>query len=208
MNPVVTLVAGAGPSEDEARTLLRRELLRPEYQDSDLLGRVTQWLSRLFSSLLGDAADVPVLSFVAIVVVLFLLVLVVALLLGRLRRSGSAATATHSALLVERVSAAELRTRAEEALASGDATTAVVEAYRALAVRQVERRRIDDVPGATAHEVGEMLAEALPPHAESVREAATLFDLALYGEHPASAEQARTLLALDDLLDGRAPVAR
>lgn len=194
--------------EDEARSLLRRELLRPEYQDSDLLGRLTRWLQRVFSSLLGNAADVPLLSFVALVVVLLLLVLAAVLVLSRLRRSGAAAAPATPALLDERVTSAEWRARAEAALASGDATTAVVEAYRALAVRQVERRRIDDVPGATAHEVGEMLAAAAPRHAAAVRQAATLFDLALYGEHPASAEQARTLLELDDLLAERGQVVR
>ncbi|GGD23025.1 DUF4129 domain-containing protein [Nocardioides daphniae] len=204
----MTLVTGAGPGEDDARDLLRRELLRPEYQDSDLLGRATRWLEDLFSSLLGDAVEVPLLAFLAIVVVLFLLVLAVGLVLSRWRRSGTVTAAPPSALLVDQVDAAELRARAEAALDSGDATTAVVEAYRALAVRQVERRRIDDVPGATAHEVGEMLAEALPAHATAVREAAALFDVALYGEHPATAEQARTLLDLDDRLAGRSGVAR
>lgn len=194
--------------EDEARSLLRRELLKPEYQDSDLLGRMTRWLERLFASLLGDAVSRPVLSYVAIGVVLLLLALAVGLTVSRWRRAGAVTEPTTTSVLAERVSADELRARAEAALAAHDATTAVVEAYRALAVRQVERRRIDDVPGATAHEVGEMLAAALPQHAAQVRGAATLFDLALYGEHPATGEQARTLLALDDLLAGRVEVQR
>lgn len=194
--------------EDEARSLLRRELLNPEYQDSDLLGRLMRWVERLFVSLLSDAVSVPLLSFVALGVVLVLLVLSVVLAVRRWRRAGVVTAATTTSVLSEPVSADELRARAEAALGAGDATTAVVDAYRALAVRQVERRRIDDVPGATAHEVGEMLAEALPQHAAQVRGAATLFDLALYGEQPATGEQARTLLALADLLDGRVGVQR
>ena len=71
-----------------------------------------------------------------------------------------------------------------------------------MAVRQVERARIDDVPGATAHELAGLLAEATPALADRLRAAADRFDLVLYGDRPATADEARAVLALDDDLVG------
>ena len=62
----------------------------------------------------------------------------------------------------EAITAAELRARAEAALAEGRHEDALVDGFRALAVRQVERGRLDDTPGATAHEVAGVLAREYP----------------------------------------------
>ena len=63
---------------------------------------------------------------------------------------------TAAAVLTEEVvTADELRARAEAALEAGRFEEAVVEGFRAVAVRQVERGRLSDTPGATAHEVAE-----------------------------------------------------
>ena len=68
-------------------------------------------------------------------------------------------------------------------------------------MRQVERGRIDDAPGATAHEVAALLG-ASTPTSGSRRPQRRLFDLVLYGDRPATGEQARDVLALDDELAG------
>ena len=65
------------------------------------------------------------------------------------------------------LTAAELRARAERALAEGRYGDAVVDGFRALAVRQVERGRLDDLPGATAHEVAVALAAEHPARASA-----------------------------------------
>ena len=85
------------------------------------------------------------------------------------------------------VTAAELRARADAALAEGRHGDAVVDGFRALAVRQVERGRLDDAPGATAHEVAAALGAAYPAAARprSTRSAA-LFERVLYGDRPAT----------------------
>ena len=44
------------PSGDEARRQLRRELVRPEYYEDDVIGRLTRWLDRLISGTV-DAAS-------------------------------------------------------------------------------------------------------------------------------------------------------
>ena len=81
---------------------------------------------------------------------------------------------------------------------------ALVDAFRAVAVRQVERGRIDDLPGATAHEVAVALAEVFPEQGADVHRCAGLFDLVLYGGRPATRDQAVDVLGLDDRLGVRA----
>ncbi len=101
------------------------------------------------------------------------------------------------------ITAAALRARAEAALAEGRFGDALVDAYRALAVRQVERGRIEDLPQATAHELAAGLGLEFPAQRLLIDRSADLFDSVLYGDHPATREQAIDVLALDDELSGR-----
>ena len=195
------LVAPLDPSPDRARSLLRRELVRPEYHDRDLMQRLLDWLQRMVDSGLRAASNAsPLPSIVAVFVFLLLLVLL-GWLLSRARRSAPV-PAVRSVLSEARPTAAELRRRAEAALAGGRAEEALVEGFRALTARQVERGRIDDIPGATAHEVAASLAATFPHKRPKVDDSALLFDLVLYGDRPASPEQATRVLALDDELAG------
>jgi len=188
------------PTPGEARGQLRRELARDEYRQ-DLLPRILARLQRLFEDALDAAAGMGPASALAALVVLAGLVVALAWLLSRAR---TAATETPSGPLLgeEAVSAAELRRRAQEALLEGRHEDAVVEAVRALTVHQVELGRLTDVPGATAREVAAGLAASAPPLAARFDRMAALFDGVLYGKHPASAEDARFVLALDDELAG------
>ncbi|WP_295656570.1 DUF4129 domain-containing protein [uncultured Nocardioides sp.] len=195
-------LAPLDPSPDEARSLLRRELLRPEYNDQDLLGRLLDWLQRTLDRGLDAASRVPALSTFVAMLVLCLLVLALAWLVSRARGSAAADRAAGPVLTDERVSAAELRARAEAALAEGRADDALVDGFRALAVRQVERGRLPEAPGTTAREVARDLGAAVPALAPRAEEAATRFDLVLYGGRPATREQAVSVLALDDDLVG------
>jgi hypothetical protein len=76
----------------------------------------------------------------------------------------------------------------------------VVDGYRALAARQIERGRLEDRPGATAHEIAAVLATSYDGQRQRITAAADLFDVTLYGERPATDGQARELLGLDDEL--------
>ncbi|MFJ9316643.1 DUF4129 domain-containing protein [Pimelobacter simplex] len=191
------------PSGDEARGELRRELARPEYHDTDLLDRLDRWLGRLIDDTVGAASgSSPVMVIVATVVVLAIAG-AVAFLVSRARATARGTPEARPALGDEAISADALRARAEAALAAGDTTAALVDAFRAVAVRQVERGRIDDLPQATAHELAAALGSVFPERRGAVLRGADLFDEVLYGERPASADQARDLLALDDALGGR-----
>ena len=100
------------------------------------------------------------------------------------------------------ISAREWRERAERALAEGRDSDALVDGFRALVARQVERGRLDAAPGTTAHEVTLALQSAYPAQAAGMSEGARLFDLVLYGERPATREQADFVMSLDDELAG------
>ena len=190
------------PSGGEGRSLLRRELLRPEYNDRALLTRFLDWLREQLTKGVDAASGSPPFATLAAMVLFVVLVGGLLWLLSRARTSSRADGGRGPALGDERLTAAQLRARAEAALADGRHEDALVDAFRALAVRQVERARIDDVPGATAHELAGLLAEATPALADRLRAAADRFDLVLYGERPATADEARTVLALDDDLVG------
>ncbi|MEP9363660.1 DUF4129 domain-containing protein [Nocardioides sp. CN2-186] len=191
------------PSSDEARRLLGRELVRPEYHQQNLFEQLLTWINRFVNGTIDAASHTPPLSTFAAMVAFLLLFAGLAWLLSRARRTARAPRQRGAVLEDHSVSADELRARAERALAEGRNEEAVVEGFRALAVRQVERGRLDDLPGATAHEVAAALAVAIPSARQRVDGTAALFDAVLYGDRPASSAQATSVLELDDQLAGR-----
>jgi len=60
--------------------------------------------------------------------------------------------------------------------------------------------RLADAPGATAHEVALALGREFPHLRGRVDAAGALFDAVLYGDRPATAAQAASVIALDDEL--------
>jgi hypothetical protein len=192
------------PSGDEARSLFERELVRPEYHDRDLFQQLLDWLDRLVNGTIDAASGTPPLSTFAAMVAFLVLGLALAWLLSRARRTAQVARSRNAVLTDERLTARELRERAERALAEGRNADAVVDGFRALAVRQVERGVLDDLPGATAHEVAIAVGAAHPGQRQRVDSTAALFDAVRYGDRPASPAQAIGVLELDDALAGRA----
>ncbi len=192
------------PSPDDASSLLRRELVRPEYHDRDVLQQVLDWIDRAVEGAVDAASRTPPLSTFAAMVAFLLLALGLGWLVSRARRT--ARVARDRAVLPAGTTprAADLRARAELALAEGRAEDAVLDAFRALTVRQVERGLLDDRPGATAHEVAVAVGAAHPDQRPRVDGTAALFDAVRYGDRPASPAQARDVLELDDVLAGRA----
>jgi hypothetical protein len=187
------------PSPGEARSWLQRELLDPEYHQQNVVERLIAWFERQIGAGLEGAGLLS--TFVAMLIFLLLLGGLV-WILSRIQRNRRAHTAIGPVLGHEVVTAAELRARAEAALADGRPEEALVDGFRAMAVRQVERGRLDDSPGATAHEVALLLATEYPQHGAAVGDNALLFDLVLYGDRPATPEQATGVLILDDELAG------
>lgn len=191
------------PDGDDARSALRRELARPEYHDTDLLRRIQDWVARFFDdgvAAVSDLSGVP--AFLLLLLMVGALV-ALGLLVSRARRTTRVRNRSTPALTDEAITAAQLRARAEAALAEGRHDDALLDAYRALAVRQVEQGRIDDLPQATAHELAGSLGEAFAAQRERIEAAADAFDAVLYGDRAATREQAAAVLSLDAELGGR-----
>jgi hypothetical protein len=190
------------PSGDEGRRLLRDELLHGEYHRRQLLQRILGWLWRRLEGGVGAASGTGwVATFVTMLIGAALVVGLVRIV-SRVRRNRPTRAQRDVLGTDGRPSAADLRRRAEAAFASGRYGDAVTDAFRALAVRQVERGRLHDLPGTTAHEVAASLATTYPSHAEGMGRTADLFDATLYGDRPASHEDAVRVLELDDALAG------
>lgn len=188
------------PSSGEARSWLQRELLNPEYHQQNVVEQLITWLERQIGRGLAAAAQAPPLSTFAAMMIFLLLLVGLAWFLSRTRGSRRARIGSGPVLDDPVVTAAELRARAEAALADGRTEQALVDGFRALTVRQVERGRLEDSPGATAHEVALSLATRFPQHGRRVGDNALLFDLVLYGDRPATPDQATSVLRLDDEL--------
>jgi hypothetical protein len=190
------------PSGDEGRRLLRAELLHREYHQQDLWQRLSDWLSRLFDRSVGAASGVSGVTVFVTLLISALLVTGLLVLLSRLRRDRRQRLRPEALLTDDRLPAAELRRRAEASLAEGRHEEAVVDGFRAIATRQIERGRLDDQPGATAHEVAARLAASYPDVGSRVGRSADLFDATMYGDRPATRDDATDVLALDDTLAG------
>jgi hypothetical protein len=195
---VIWLDPPLDPSGSEARSKLRGELVHPEYHQQNLFQQVLGWLIRKVGGGLDRASQAPPLSTLMAMLILVALVLALVWLVSRARSTAREKDENRAVLTAEIVTADELRARAEAALEAGRFEEAVVEGFRAIAVRQVERGRLSDTPGATAHEVAEALAREYAPMADRVRRGAALFDEVLYGDRPATREHAASVLALDD----------
>lgn len=190
------------PSGDEGRRLLRAELLKSEYHQQHLWQRLLAWLGRLFHGSVHTASGS---SWVTVLVTMLLFAMIVtglALVVSRVRHGRRERTRPAALLPDDRLSAADLRRRAEASLAEGRHAQAVVDGFRALATRQIERGRLDDQPGATAHEVAARLAASYPEQGPRVGRSADLFDATMYGDRPATREDATGVLGLDDTLAG------
>ncbi len=190
------------PTPEEGRRLMRRELLRPEYNQESGIRKLVEWIRDRLLSGADRLADSPPLTTFVSLLVLALLVVALVWLVSRVR--GAARSRVERGVVLDEagVTAAELRARAEAALADGRADDALVDAYRALALRQIERGAVEDVPGATAHELAEALGSRFEPVAGRLREAGRLFDLVHYGHRSVGAAEALAVLSLDDELAG------
>jgi hypothetical protein len=195
-------VRGLDPTGDEAREELRRELLLPEYNQENPVLRFLDWLSRWLDEGLRRAGETDPLVVAAAMVVLVALALAVLWLLSRARHDRGRRSAGEGVLDDVRAGADELRAAAEAALAEGRLSDAFADAFRALAVRQVERGRLADLPGLTAREIATTLAGDHPGREEALRRAASGFDEVVYGERSLPEDRVREVLSLDDDLAG------
>lgn len=188
------------PDGEQGRALLREELADPQYYSDDLVERVVTWLSRWLHGLADAATGTSGLGVVVGIALAMVLLAALLLLVGRTRSTAQSTREAGPALPADRISAQALRDRAARALSEGRHDDALVDGFRALALRQIERGAIEDLPQATAHELAAALAAQFPAEADAIADLADTFDGVLYGAHQASADRAGAILALDDRL--------
>jgi hypothetical protein len=192
-------LASIRPDPGSARTWVEQELSRREYHQSPLQ-QLFGWLQEVWERLQVSAQNASPMSTGAAVLSLAVLAVLVGLLVSRARREPSRRVARDGLLGPGTVSAQRHREAALAALDHGSFGEAVVEAFRAVAARSVDRGLLEDRPGLTAHELAEALAPVFPDHAQALRAAATRFDLVFYGGERAVTADARAVLDLDEQL--------
>jgi hypothetical protein len=194
------LGASIRPDPDTARSWVERELGRPEYRQG-LLERFLGWLGDVWNGLQDAALGASPLTAGAAVLVVVVLAVLVAVVVARVRREPSGdGRGGPAPLLGAGASPEQHRTAAEQALADADHDRALVEAFRAVASRAVQRGLVEDRPGVTAHELAVGLGPVFPRHADDLAAASALFDRVFYGHRPATADGARSVLDLDEAL--------
>ena len=195
------------PDRDQARDWLAEELSGPGYRlRESLVVRVWTWVQDHLPTL-GPVGALPTwTTWVVLGAVLGAVLAVLAFAQrDRWRRGALTARRPGSVLDEAGVRAEDYRTRANAALAAGDPDRALLDAYRAVAARAVERTLLDDRPGRTAHEVALALTPLFPTDAGRIAATADRFDAVRYGHDHAGPDDAREALALDLRLAGTRP---
>ena len=193
---------------DDARGRIRRELLKPEYDDSPgfvqwVLGAIERWLTTMLDGISGSS---PAHWVVAVIVGLALLTAAVLVLRrsGMLRRSAELSVA--SDLDADPVqTAAQLRRRASDAASGERWDDAVVLAMRALVRDLDERTLVDVVAGMTAHEAAAAAREYFPELSSPLQKIADDFDTAAYSRSSVGAKSARDAVKLAEYLAQTSP---
>jgi hypothetical protein len=185
------------PDPGQGRSWVEQELSRPEYHVG-LVDRFQAWLGELWDRLTGAALAAGPVPSALLLLGLTLLVVAVLLVLSRVRREpGAGPDADRASLGTSTATPDEHRRAAEEARDRGAFDLAVVEAYRALAGRALQRGLLDARPGLTAHELASELRPRFPDHGDHLEGSADLFDVVFYGSVPATAEDAGSVLDLE-----------
>lgn len=205
------------PDDEEARRWLEEEFDRsdaPPEQTPSWLEDFLDWLRELLGGsqqpaepTVGFDAGPTVGIVIAVVLVVALLIIAFAIFgVPRLRRR-SRVTGDLFGEDDDR-SSAQIRSAADQAAASGDFTSAVVEVFRSLARDLAERGVVLAFPGTTAQEFGRRAAGVFPDAGERLRDAAEVFDGVRYLDRVGTEDQWRRMSELAaELRAARAPRA-
>ena len=196
--------SATSPDPGTARSWLREELSRPDYQES-LLQRVSRWFHDLLDQLQAATGASGGLSTLSGVVVLVLLVAVGTFLLSRLGANAKGREPSAPVFTDTRRSAADHRHAARTALEQERWEDAVLESVRALAAGLFERGLAQEHADVTVHEIATRTAALFPAHQPRIDAVATTFDETRYGDRPADATHALEAVSLEDDLARLAP---
>lgn len=197
---MLVVTSAIEPSPEDARSSVRRELLKPEYHETDPIGRLLDWLDRVLGDGIEAASGLSSFSTFAVMLIAVVLIGALIWLISRTRAAPRQPKTAEVLFADEILSAAQLRASAETALRERRYSDALVDGFRALAARQIERGRLDISPGTTAREAATALGAEFPGERSHMEATAALFDAVLYGGRTAEREQAVAVLAIDDSL--------
>ena len=204
---VLTAEPPLDPSADEARSLLRRELVHPEYHERNVLQQILNWIDRLVERRL-DAASTRRRCRPSPRWSRFLLLGVGARpgCCPRARRTPRAAARPRArARPTTTVTAAELRAARRAGARRGPQRGGRgrrLPRARGAPGRARPARRPARAPPPTRSPAPS--APSTPTSGRGSTGSAALFDAVRYGDRPATRDQAADVLALDDELAGRA----
>lgn len=204
LRPLVA--APPSPDAGSAQREMSGELRDPVYWTT-WWDQFQGWLSDRLLVTAGEV-DLTRVLFTVLTLVALALVLGVGLWWWRRRRPRTEQSTEAPVFDGEQVlTAAAYRERAEAHEQAGRAGAAVLDRYRAIGARAVERGLLIDAPDLTAREVGAVLGRAFPTHAEAARRAGAVFDRVRYGDGQAGADDAAALRRLDLELEDATPQA-
>lgn len=195
------------PSAEQGRELVRAEMRKLPYgEHKGIVERVTDWINEQFArvSISAGGGLGKVLLLVGAVALVALAIYVIPRIRGgRLARPDKA----DSGVLEEAgLSAADYRSRAQQAERSGDHSSALLDWFRAIVRSGEERALLDQRPGGTAHELGLALGAFFPDDLVDLRRAANRFDEVRYGGRSADSASSAAMRELDQRIQARRPL--
>jgi hypothetical protein len=200
---------GPGIGRKAAQQLARAELSKPEYHrhislTQRIMAAVLRFIGRIFQEASGA---VPggwwgLIALAALAVILTAGVLSWIGPVARAHRGSGPLTAEG-----ETRTARHHRQDAGRLAGTGDYAAAIIERVRAIAAELEERGVLSPRTGRTADEFAAEAGQALPAHADALRDAARLFDEVRYGQRPGSRAGYERLSELDRRIMATAPRA-
>ncbi|MCS5716576.1 DUF4129 domain-containing protein [Herbiconiux sp. CPCC 205763] len=199
------------PDAHQARQWMLDELSKPPYEAA----RPTWFdqLSQAFGEWLGslrvpDGSGFGGLVPLAIVIAVVVLLVVAFLVFGRPRLNRRSQVKTGALFGADDTrSAVELRASAARAADQGDFSTAIQEAFRALARQLAERTIVTTSPGTTAHDFALRAGASFPSHSDELGACARLFDGVRYLDERGSREGFDRVTSLDRRMQADRPTA-
>lgn len=204
--PMIVASVPLTPQRDEARDLLERELADSQYQRPfsgpirQALDAVLSWLDDRLGTI--GLVHIPWGPLIILALVIAAIVLTIVLVRPRLQRGAEA-----DALLDTEyaISAAELRSRADEHRRAGRIDEACRDLFRATVRSAEERDILSETAGMTATEAASALSHRFPGNADRIRVSAELFNLSRYGGRSSTDKDVEDLAALDAALGTAQP---
>ncbi|GAB19293.1 hypothetical protein GOEFS_080_00050 [Gordonia effusa NBRC 100432] len=205
------LAEGLDPNNDEARRWLEDELRKGAYNpEPSWWDRISDSISRWFGNVFGsifdtDSGPVPLVVSVLIALVILAGTVYLVARLRRNRRAVDPTAADRAVLGTSKLTAAQHRELATQALDDGDYYRSIICSMRAIAQESVERTLLTRAASLTAHEIAYRLTTTFPSLIDELLSGADVFDDVVYGEVPATHTDALRLQALDKKVKATKP---